>query len=108
MVACAGVGYANHAEVVSVPENLCVKFHPDADVKYNTLGAIAMQGVRQGRSEAGGKLCGHRIRAAGAVDVPAAQGGRCEGCWNRHRSGRSKRSQPSKLNILVSALLREP
>ena len=24
-VACAGVGYANHAEIVSVPVNLCVK-----------------------------------------------------------------------------------
>jgi len=50
MVACAGAGYANHAEVVSVPTNLCVKLTPEADLKnaaYNTLGAISMQGVRQ-------------------------------------------------------------
>lgn len=50
LVACAGVGYANHAEIVSVPVNLCVKLSPDADLKnaaYNTLGAISMQGVRQ-------------------------------------------------------------
>lgn len=50
LVACAGVGYANHAEVVSVPENLCVKLPQGADLKhasYNTLGAIALQGVRQ-------------------------------------------------------------
>lgn len=49
-VACAGAGYANHAEVVSVPKNLCVKLAPDADLSkacYNTLGAIALQGVRQ-------------------------------------------------------------
>jgi len=49
-VACAGVGYANHAEVVAVPANLCVKLPADADLKraaYNTLGAIALQGVRQ-------------------------------------------------------------
>ena len=49
-VACAGAGYANHAEIVSVPVNLCVKLDPDADLKdaaYNTLGAISMQGVRQ-------------------------------------------------------------
>jgi len=49
-VACAGVGYANHAEVVSVPVNLSVKLNDDANLKdaaYNTLGAIAMQGVRQ-------------------------------------------------------------
>lgn len=49
-VACAGAGYANHAEVVSVPVNLCIKLHDDADLAeacYNTLGAIALQGVRQ-------------------------------------------------------------
>jgi len=49
-VACAGVGYANHAEVNSVPVNLCVKLADDADLKlaaYNTLGAISLQGVRQ-------------------------------------------------------------
>lgn len=49
-VACAGVGYANHAEIVAVPVNLCVKLDKNADLKnatYNTLGAIALQGVRQ-------------------------------------------------------------
>lgn len=49
-VACAGAGYANHSEVVAVPINLCVKLQPDADLSlacYNTLGAIALQGVRQ-------------------------------------------------------------
>ena len=49
-VACAGAGYANHAEIVSVPINLCVKLDPNTNLKnaaYNTLGAISMQGVRQ-------------------------------------------------------------
>lgn len=50
LVACAGAGYANHAEIVSVPVNLCVKLKKEAnlrDAAYNTLGAISMQGVRQ-------------------------------------------------------------
>lgn len=49
-VACAGAGYANHAEIVAVPINLCVKLNSDSNLKdaaYNTLGAISMQGVRQ-------------------------------------------------------------
>ena len=49
-VACAGAGYANHAEILSVPVNLCVKLPGGADLKrasYNTLGAVALQGVRQ-------------------------------------------------------------
>lgn len=48
--ACAGNQYAFHAEVVAVPVNLCVKLRNDADLSmacYNTLGAIAMEGVRQ-------------------------------------------------------------
>jgi threonine dehydrogenase-like Zn-dependent dehydrogenase len=47
-VACGGLT-ASHAEIVNVPVNLCVKLEKDADLKqaaYNTLGAIAMQGVR--------------------------------------------------------------
>lgn len=48
-VACAGVGYASHAEVLSVPKNLCVRL-PDSvsfdAAAFGTLGAIAMQGVR--------------------------------------------------------------
>ncbi|MCW5517990.1 bi-domain-containing oxidoreductase [Muriicola sp. Z0-33] len=49
-VACAGVGYAVHAEIIAVPINLVVKLNNKASLKnaaYNTLGAIAMQGVRQ-------------------------------------------------------------
>ena len=49
-MACGGLTAASHAEVVSVPVNLCVKLKQDADLKqaaYNTLGAIALQGVRQ-------------------------------------------------------------
>ncbi len=49
LVACGGLS-ASHAEIIAVPVNLCVKLNPDTDLKqaaYNTLGAIAMQGVRQ-------------------------------------------------------------
>lgn len=49
-VACAGAGFATHAEFNVVPENLCVPV-PDgvdlADAAFTTLGAIALQGVRQ-------------------------------------------------------------
>jgi predicted dehydrogenase/threonine dehydrogenase-like Zn-dependent dehydrogenase len=48
-VACAGVGFASHAEVLSVPRNLCVHLPEDVSFEsgaYGTLGAIALQGVR--------------------------------------------------------------
>ena len=49
LVACGGLS-ASHSEVVTVPANLCVQLKSDTDLKqaaYNTLGAIALQGVRQ-------------------------------------------------------------
>lgn len=78
-VACAGAGYANHAEIVSVPANLCVKLDDNADLSlacYNTLGAIALQGVRQADLRLGetcaviglgliGQLACHLLRASG-------------------------------------------
>jgi polar amino acid transport system substrate-binding protein len=48
-VACAGTGYASHAEVLSVPRNLCVRLPENVgfdEGAFGTLGAIAMQGVR--------------------------------------------------------------
>lgn len=48
-VACAGAGYASHAEVICVPQNLCVQLPPQVSFEsgaFGTLGAIALQGVR--------------------------------------------------------------
>ncbi|HQY10556.1 MAG TPA: bi-domain-containing oxidoreductase [Ferruginibacter sp.] len=59
-VACAGVDYASHAEVVAVPQNLVVKVPDEVgldDAAFTTLGAIAMQGVRQAEAGIGEKVC---------------------------------------------------
>lgn len=89
-VACAGAGYANHAEIVSVPVNLCVKLHDDADLSlacYNTLGSIALQGVRQADVRLGetcaviglgliGQLACHLLKASGVnvVGIDVSEG----------------------------------
>ncbi len=49
-VACAGVGYASHAEVIVVPRTLAVPLPEGLSFEegsFGTLGAIAMQAVRQ-------------------------------------------------------------
>ncbi len=51
-VACAGAGYASHAEVIAVPKNLVVRMPEKVsfeEAAFTTLGAIAMQGVRQAK-----------------------------------------------------------
>ncbi len=49
LVACAGAGYASHAEIVAVPRNLCARV-PDGVAPgtraYATVAAIALHGVR--------------------------------------------------------------
>lgn len=107
LVACAGVGYANHAEIVAVPKNLCVKLRPDADLRsaaFNTLGAIALQGTRQADLRIGetcaiiglgliGRLAAELLKASGVrtfgidVDGGAVESARvanaCEAVWRR-------------------------
>ncbi len=78
-VACAGAGWANHAEVVAVPKNLVARV-PAAvqleDAAYATLGAIALHAVRQAEAHVGervgviglglvGQLAVHILSAAG-------------------------------------------
>jgi len=80
LVACAGAGYANHAEYIEVPRNLVVKIPKDLCFKKAstvTLGSIAMQGVRRAEVKLGeniaiigmgilGQLASQMVTAAGA------------------------------------------
>lgn len=62
-VACAGAGYANHAEVNYIPKNLAISIPDgvdDEDAAFVTVGAIALQGVRQAEP-----LIGERIVVIG-------------------------------------------
>lgn len=90
-VACAGAGFANHAEVLSVPRNLCARVPDGVDLRHAcaaTLGAIALHGVRTADLRIGetavvvglgmlGQLTVQMLRASGvrvvAVDRDAAR-----------------------------------
>jgi predicted dehydrogenase/threonine dehydrogenase-like Zn-dependent dehydrogenase len=78
-VACAGLNYANHAEVNYVPRNLAVKIPEGLSYDaacFVTLGAIAMQGVRLAEIELGEKVV---VLGLGLVGQIAAQLARCAG-----------------------------
>lgn len=56
LVACAGAGIANHAEIINVPVNLAVRIPNNVSTKQAstvTLGAIALQGVRRAQPTLG-------------------------------------------------------
>ncbi len=92
-VACAGVGYANHAEVVFVPKNLCVKIPEPVsfeEAAFATLGAVALQGVRRAEVSVGesaaviglgllGQIVIQILRSAGCRVLGAdPEGSRCQ------------------------------
>ncbi len=79
-VACAGAGYANHAEYVSVPGSLCVRI-PDGvefdQAAYSTLGAIAMQGFRQAQPSVGDTVGVIGLGLLGLITVQIAKAAGC-------------------------------
>jgi predicted dehydrogenase/threonine dehydrogenase-like Zn-dependent dehydrogenase len=59
-VACAGAGKANHADYVSVPQNLVCKVPPGLELRLaamTTVGSIALQGVRRAQPQIGETAC---------------------------------------------------
>jgi NADPH:quinone reductase-like Zn-dependent oxidoreductase len=59
-VACAGGGFAVHAEYALVPQNLLIKLPDSVDFEsaaFTTLGAIALQGFRLAQPQLGESVC---------------------------------------------------
>jgi predicted dehydrogenase len=79
-VSCAGGGYAVHAEVVFVPKNLAVKLPENVGfghAAFTTLGAIAMQGIRQAEVQLGEAVV---VIGLGLVGQLTAQIAKAAGC----------------------------
>jgi polar amino acid transport system substrate-binding protein len=79
-VACGGVGYANHCEVNYVPRNLAVHIPDNVGTDaaaLTTIGAIAMQGLRQANLAFGETVA---IVGAGLLGALAIQMARAAGC----------------------------
>ncbi len=79
-VACAGQGYASHAETIFVPKNLAVKIPTAVDfdeAAFATLGAIAMQGVRQAQLVVGEKVAVIGLGLIGLITVQILKASGC-------------------------------
>jgi len=79
-VACAGVGYASHSEINFVPANLALRVPDGVSLEaasLTTIGAIAIQGVRQANVTFGETVA---VIGVGLVGVLAIQVLRAAGC----------------------------
>ena len=80
-VACGGAGYANHAEINYVPKNLMVKIPDgvdDIDASFVTVGAIALQGVRQTEPKLGEKIAVMGLGLLGQLTVQLLKANGCK------------------------------
>src|SRR5262249_23451462 len=79
-VACGGGGYANHAEINFVPCNLAVRIPSEVSTvaaSLTTIGAIALQGVRQASVQVGEAVA---VIGTGLVGILTVQILRAAGC----------------------------
>jgi predicted dehydrogenase/threonine dehydrogenase-like Zn-dependent dehydrogenase len=80
-VACAGGGYASHAEVIFVPKNLCANVPAGATLEaasYSTVGAIALQGVRQADPRLGEAVAVIGLGLVGQLTVQILKAAGCQ------------------------------
>lgn len=80
-VACAGVGYATHSEIVFVPAHLCAHIPNEVDAEsaaYTTLGAIALHGIRQSEVQIGDKVAVIGLGVIGQLTVQLLKASGCQ------------------------------
>lgn len=79
-VACAGAGYAGHAEFTSVPANLCVPV-PDTvtfeEAAFVALGGIALEAVRMARVGLGDRVAVIGLGLLGQIAVQLLHAAGC-------------------------------
>ena len=79
-VSCGGVGYASHAEIISVPRNLVVKMPDEVgfdEAAFTTVAAIAMQGVRQADVRVGEQVAVIGLGLIGLITVQLLKASGC-------------------------------
>ncbi len=79
-VACAGAGYANHAEIIFVSKNLCVKVPLNVTLEeaaYTTLGSISLQGIRQADVRLGERVAVVGLGLIGLLTVQLLKAAGC-------------------------------
>lgn len=82
-VACAGAGYANHAEIVNVPRDLVARLPQGVrfeDGCSATVGAIALQGVRRAQNCLGETVAVIGLGLLGQLTVQIAKAAGCRVC----------------------------
>jgi len=80
-VACGGAGFANHSEFNFVPSNLVVKVPSavgDEEASFVSLGAIALQGLRQASPTLGERIVVMGLGLIGQITIQLLKANGCK------------------------------
>lgn len=105
LVACAGAGSANHAEVVSVPGNLVVAVPagvPACCAAFATLGSIALQGVRRLEPSLGERVVLVGLGLLGLISVQLLRAAGCQVLGVEPREERRRLAQAFGAELVVA------
>lgn len=107
-IACAGSGLANHAEINAVPKNLAVRIPDgvsDEDASFVTLGAIALQGVRQAAPTLGENVVVMGLGLIGLLTVQLLKANGCRVLGFDPNAERAKLAKELGADVAVSDAL---
>ena len=79
-VACAGSGYASHGEVVSVPQNLCIKIPDNVSFEagsFIAIGGIALESIRLANPLLGDRVAVIGLGLLGQITVQLLRANGC-------------------------------
>ena len=105
-VAIGGVGYATHAEFNLVPRNLCARIPEGVsygDAAFATIGAIALQGVRQARPLIGERIVVIGLGLIGMLTVQILKANGCAVLGVDPDEERTRRATALGADIAVSS-----
>jgi predicted dehydrogenase/threonine dehydrogenase-like Zn-dependent dehydrogenase len=80
-IACTGTSFAQHADTISVPQNLAVKIKNQEALKHASLvaiGAIALQGIRRANIQIGETVCVIGLGLIGQITAQLAKKAGCK------------------------------
>jgi predicted dehydrogenase/threonine dehydrogenase-like Zn-dependent dehydrogenase len=105
-VACGGAGYATHADLNYVPKNLMVKIPSGVsfeDASFTTLGAIAMQGVRQADVRLGERVVVIGLGLLGLLTVQILKASGCSVLGSDPDQGRCELARQLGADVAIAS-----
>ncbi len=109
-VACAGAGFANHAEFNTVPKRLTVAIPDgvdDEEASFVTLGAIALQGLRLAAPTLGERVVVMGLGLIGLLTVQLLKANGCRVLGFDPNESRVAMAKAMGADVAVSAGLRD-